>query len=162
MTFNQSYIPKEVKIGYCLKRVKQHIPPPPRCFKCQKYGHHTEAYRRRLTCVKCSEKELHHAEEVCSNEMKCPNSRLDHPAYSRSCDIYKREEILEVKHKKSFSEAKKIHGTEHLRPRYTKGGPNQTEQSRQQIQSSSGETDSIGTNDWPKFQGQLENLHLAV
>ena len=45
------------------------------------------------------------------NEKKYPNCEQDHPANSRSCDIYKKEkEILEVKHKGNvtFLQARKI------------------------------------------------------
>ena len=52
-------------------------------------------------------------EEDCLKEIRCANCPQDHPAYARSCDVYKKEkEILEVKHKKnvSFLEARKIVG----------------------------------------------------
>ena len=39
-TFNQPHTSKEVKISYCLERVKQYITVPLRCFQCQKHGHH--------------------------------------------------------------------------------------------------------------------------
>ena len=39
------------------------VPISLRCFKCQKYGHHKEPCRGRLTCAKCSEKDLDHMEE---------------------------------------------------------------------------------------------------
>ena len=45
LTFNKPQTPKEVKIGYCLERVKQYVPAPLRCFKCQKFGHHRETCR---------------------------------------------------------------------------------------------------------------------
>ena len=64
LTFNKPQTLKEVKIGYCLERVKQYIPAPLRCFKCQKFGHHREACRGRQTCSKCSEKDPDHAEKI--------------------------------------------------------------------------------------------------
>ena len=57
-------------------------------------------------------KDLDHRE--CSNEKKCPKCQQDHLAYSRACDIYKKEkEILAGKHKKNvtFLDASKIKGS---------------------------------------------------
>ena len=57
LTFNQFQTSKEVNIGYCLERVEPYVSAPMRCLKCQKYGHHSEACRRRLISAKCSEKD---------------------------------------------------------------------------------------------------------
>ena len=65
------------------------------------------------TGAKCMEKNPDHMKEDCLKEIECANCRQDHPAYARSCDVYKKEkEILEVKHKRtvSFLEARKIVG----------------------------------------------------
>ena len=103
LIFNKPQTPKEVKIDYCLERV-EYVPPPLRCFKCQKYGHLREACRRPHTCTKCYEKDPDHVEEESFKEITCANIRQDHPAYERSCVVYKREkEIIEVKHKKNVS-----------------------------------------------------------
>ena len=75
LTFNQLHIPKEVTVGYCIKRVKQYFPDPLRCFKCQKYGHYREACRGRHTCVKCDEKGPNHMGEDCLKEIKCLQCR---------------------------------------------------------------------------------------
>ena len=50
-----------------------------------------------------------HMQEKCSNEKKCPNCQQDYLAYSRLCEIYKKE-ILEVKYKRNvtFLETRKI------------------------------------------------------
>ena len=60
-------------------------------------------------------------EEDCLKETRCPNCWQDHLAYSRSCDIYKKDkEILEVKQKKEYNlpESKEnsrvIHGRKHI------------------------------------------------
>ena len=89
-TFNKLRTPNEVKIGYCLERLEQYVPAPLRCFKCQKYGHHREACRGQQICAKCGEKDPDHMEEDCLKEITCANCRQDHPAYERSCIIYKR------------------------------------------------------------------------
>ena len=117
LKFNQPHNPKKVNISYCLKRVKQYVPAPPSFFKCQKYEHRREDCRGRQTCAKCSEKDPDHLEEDSMKQFRYANCRQDHPAYIRSCDVYKKEnEILEVKHKRnvSFLEAWKIVGRKQL------------------------------------------------
>ena len=63
LTFNYPHASKKVKIGSCLEGVEKYVPAPLRCFKCQKYGHHTEACRGRLTWAKCNEKDLDHMDK---------------------------------------------------------------------------------------------------
>ena len=74
-------------------------------------------------------------EEYCSKEIRCQNSRQDHPAYLKSYDIYKKEKkILEIKHKKnvSFLEARNIIASfkekKYLCLYCTKGGYNQSKE----------------------------------
>ena len=88
LIFNQPHTPKEVKIGYCLVRVEQYVQPPPRGFKCQKYGHHREACRGRQTCAKCGKIDPDHVEEDCLKEIRCKNCRQDRMVFDRSCDVY--------------------------------------------------------------------------
>ena len=95
LRFNQSHILKDMKTGYYFERVEQYIPAPLACFRCQKYNHHREGCRGRQICAKITEEDLDHIEDICLKKIKCPNSWQDHPAFSRHCDIYKRErEIL--------------------------------------------------------------------
>ena len=111
LTFNQLRIPKKVKIGYCLERVEQYVSALLKCFKCQKYGHHSEACRGRQTCAKCSENDPDHGREDFLKEIRCANCRQDHPTYSTSYVVYKeRNEITEVKNKKNvfFLKARRI------------------------------------------------------
>ena len=68
LTFNNPHTPNEVKKGYCLQKVEQYVPTPLRFFKCQKYGHHSEACRRRQTWAKCSEKDPDHEEKIAWNK----------------------------------------------------------------------------------------------
>ena len=68
LTFNQPRTPKEVKIG-----LRELSSTSLRCFKCQKYGHHREACRRRQICAKCGEKDPDHLEEDCLKEIRCAN-----------------------------------------------------------------------------------------
>ena len=85
LTFNKPRTPNKEK------RVELYVRAPLRCFKCQKYGHHRETCRGRQTCAKCGEKDQDHVEEDCLKEISCANCRQDHPAYARSCVVYKKE-----------------------------------------------------------------------
>ena len=110
LTFEKPSIPKEIRIGYTVERVEQYIPSPLRCFKCEKFGHHKEICRGRQVCGKCGERDPDHMENECKS-IKCANCHEEHPAFSRSSAIYKKEEeIMFIKHTKNipFSEARKI------------------------------------------------------
>src|SRR5215469_14854446 len=39
LTFKGTYLPSYIYAGYMRMKVRAYIPPPKRCFKCQKYGH---------------------------------------------------------------------------------------------------------------------------
>ena len=163
LTFNKRQTPKEVKIGYCLERVEQYVPPPLRCFKCQKFGHHREACRGRQTCSKCGEKDPDHAEEDCLKEIRCANCQQDHPAYVRTCTVYQKEkEIIEVKHKRnvSFLEARRIVGSYMGESSYATVARradriNDDTKYRTLVE----KLLKLEANDWPKFQEHLKKLH---
>ena len=110
LTFEKPSIPKEIRIGYTIERVEQYIPAPLQCFKCQKFGHHKEICRGYQVCGKCGECDPDQMEHECKS-IKCANCHEEHPAFSRSCTIYKKEkEIMFIKHTKNipFPEARKI------------------------------------------------------
>jgi len=54
LQFTTADLPSEVKVGYMLFRVKQYIPRPLRCFKCNRYGHVANHCRGKLRCSICS------------------------------------------------------------------------------------------------------------
>lgn len=60
LTFEKPIIPKEIRISYTIERVKQFIPAPLQCFKCQKFGHHKD--RGCQVCGKCGERDPNHTE----------------------------------------------------------------------------------------------------
>ena len=116
-TFWHSISPKfsrKEKLDIALKEWSNTSQHPLKCFKCHKYGQHRQSCRRRQTCARCGDKDPDYMEEDCSNEIKCPNCRQNHPAFSRSCDIYKRgKEILKIKHKRkiTFLKTRRILGS---------------------------------------------------
>ncbi|KAM7307598.1 hypothetical protein ISCGN_011234 [Ixodes scapularis] len=108
LTFNSTTLPETMKAGYLQCRVQPYVPNPQRCFKCLRFGHGSRNCRGRDTCAKCSTKE--HATDACDNEPHCANCSGNHPAYSRSCPMWKDEkEVLKLKVTENISyvEAKK-------------------------------------------------------
>ena len=110
LTFEKPSITKEIRIGYTIERVEQYIPASLRCFKCQKFGHHKEICRGCQVCGKCGEHDPDHMENECKS-IKCANCHEEHPAFSRTCAIYKKEKkVMFIKHTKNipFLETRKI------------------------------------------------------
>ena len=68
ITFNKSSLPK---VGYNLIKVNPYIPNPPRCFNCQKFGHHETKCLKSPVCKKCGESGSDHIELSCNNPIKC-------------------------------------------------------------------------------------------
>ncbi|XP_068250350.1 arginine-glutamic acid dipeptide repeats protein-like [Palaemon carinicauda] len=74
-------------------RVADYIPPPTRCFNCQRFGHHKSQCQHETRCGVCSEK---HETEVCITKhennqptiAKCPNCPADHHAWNKRCPAF--------------------------------------------------------------------------
>ena len=74
-------------------------------------------------CAKCGEKDPDHIEGDCLKEIRCANNWQDHPAYARSCDVYKKEkEILPGRKGNSRG----LHGRKQLCFCYTESRCNQS------------------------------------
>ncbi|KAM7309799.1 uncharacterized protein ISCGN_006784 [Ixodes scapularis] len=102
LTFEKTSLPPTVKAGYINCKVRPYVPNPLRCFRCQRYGHGSRACRGRETCARCSGTD--HTADNCNLDYKCANCNADHPAYSRSCNHFKKEkEILALKVKENIS-----------------------------------------------------------
>lgn len=54
LTFDEIKLPERVFIGYMSYEVKMYIPPPLRCYKCQRFGHVAAVYKGKQRCSKCS------------------------------------------------------------------------------------------------------------
>lgn len=110
LTFDSTTLPQTVKAGYLNCRVRPYIPNPRRCFRCQRFGHGTASCRGKATCAKCARTD--HPTDNCGNNTTiCVNCQGPHPAYSRSCPVWKREkEIISLKEDNiSYTEARKRH-----------------------------------------------------
>ena len=129
LTFAHFALPEKISIGWTIYDVREYIPNPRRCFKCQRYGHGSKACRSQDDrCANCGE--FGHVDRNCSNPTNCCNCEEAHPSYSKKCKTYIREkEILTVmtKDKTSYLEAKKKLGftTPPRRP-YANANQNET------------------------------------
>jgi len=96
MQFTTTDLPSEVTLGYMLFRVKQYIPRPLRCFKCNRYGHVANHCQGKLRCSICSGE--HKYRECSAAAPKCPKCVGSHSANVKMFPRYQREtEILKLK-----------------------------------------------------------------
>lgn len=63
--FQDEKLPERVKIGYMSYFVSKYVPPPLRCYKCQRYGH--IVCRGKQRCAKCGGE---HRYEECGENVK--------------------------------------------------------------------------------------------
>lgn len=109
LTFEEDKLPDKVFIGYMSYDVKVYIPPPLRCFKCQRYGHVAAICKGKQRCSKCSgEHEYGKCEE--GVKLKCCNCGGEHNAAYGGCEANKRlQEVQRIKVVQgvSFAEATK-------------------------------------------------------
>lgn len=65
--FQGSVLPERVKVGCMSFQVRPYIPPPLRCYKCQRYGHIAAVCKGKQRCPKCGED---HRVEDCKENVK--------------------------------------------------------------------------------------------
>lgn len=53
LALDEDKLPERIRIGYVSYVVRPYIPPPTRCFKCQRFGHTAVACRAKAHCAKC-------------------------------------------------------------------------------------------------------------
>ena len=117
--FDKLQCPEGVDINRNWFKVREFIPPPLRCFRCQKYEHAVRGCRDKggPTCQRCGEKgheklEFNDQRVVvnrCNRPMKCANCGREHEAGDRECQKqkdYKRVNEIKVNQKLSMQEAK--------------------------------------------------------
>jgi hypothetical protein len=84
--FDEEKLPERVYVGFLSYVVRPFIPPPLRCFKCQKYGHVAAVCRGRQRCAKCGgEHEYGNCEE--GVKPKCCNCGGEHSAGYGGCQV---------------------------------------------------------------------------
>lgn len=87
--------------------VRPYIPPPMRCFKCQRFGHIAAACKSKLRCAKYGGE---HEYGKCERgvKIKCCNCGGEHSAAYKGCDAHKKAvqiQNVKVKEKLTYVEA---------------------------------------------------------
>lgn len=80
LTVNTPNLPKTIKAAMYRLPVRQYIPPPLRCFKCQKFGHTSARCTFKQICVYGNP--LHEGRS-CSKPITCINCKGEHSAISK-------------------------------------------------------------------------------
>jgi len=128
--FEGSNLPTRVKIGFVSFLVREFIPPPLRCFNCQRMGHTANFCKGRMRCAKCGgEHEYDKCEE--GVVIKCCNCGGGHSAAYAGCPV--QQEAREVQKVKSgqnltYAEAvRKVKGKSKGEPKVTNAPGNRIE-----------------------------------
>ena len=115
------YLPDRIKIGWDSYRVREFIPDPMRCMKCQQFaGHKAANCRAAQKCPICAGP---HAFERCpqsapdreaERQPRCPNCSGAHSAAYRGCPAYKQaKEIVNIKFAEKISYADAVRQYHH-------------------------------------------------
>ncbi|KAJ0003125.1 hypothetical protein NQD34_018165 [Periophthalmus magnuspinnatus] len=112
LEFREVVLPERVKVGCLSFPVREFVPPPLRCYKCQLYGHIAAVCRGKQRCPKCGGE---HRIEECSKtaQVKCCNCGGQHTATFGGCEVRKKAvEVEKVKQAENITYAeavKKVH-----------------------------------------------------
>ena len=115
ITFERTTIPSEIKVAYHRVKVRQYMPYPMRCFKCQRFGHITKYCKSKSACSQCSSED-HIDKECSSDERLCMNCKGQRPSYSSACPKYNEEKeirALKIRNNVTFGEARKAYRAAH-------------------------------------------------
>ena len=108
LTFDSNHLPEEVYIGWKACDVREYIPRPRRCFKCQGFQHSSTTCRSEVSyCVNCGQQSH---DTPCNGPPNCRNCNEAHQASSKECFYYKLAlEIitLQTRNKLTYHEARK-------------------------------------------------------
>ena len=95
ISFEGRVLPETIVVAGQRLSVKEYVPTPRQCNKCWKYGHSVKYCKTDIyICPICSGKG--HQKDRCNqiNNRMCINCQGSHPAFSRSCVHYKREQLI--------------------------------------------------------------------
>ena len=95
IAFEGRALPDTVVIGGQRLSVREYLPTPRQCIKCWRYGHGIKYCKSDLyVCPICSVRG--HQKDSCNQSTRkvCVNCLGEHPAFSRSCSQYKREQLI--------------------------------------------------------------------
>lgn len=110
LTFDTPRQVKEIKLGYQVTEVREYIPNPKRCLKCQRFGHIQKLCKSVEVCSICLD-EMHKKDNCHAPTPKCMNCNNipPHQSSSRECPTFKEElevQKIIVRTRKTYREAK--------------------------------------------------------
>lgn len=116
LEFDSAVLPEKVKVGCLSFPVREFVPPPLRCYKCQLYGHVAAVCRGKQRCPRCSGD--HRVEECGGNcDFKCCNCGEQHAVTYGGCEVRKKAvEIQKVKVASSISYAEAVRKVQEQNP----------------------------------------------
>ncbi len=84
----EKIMPTEVQMGWIKYKVKEYIPQPLRCFKCQRTGHTAQQCKWKQRCAECGGE---HDYGKCNKDakLKCCNCGGEHSAAYAGCVVQK-------------------------------------------------------------------------
>ena len=88
-------MPSEIRIGWLNYKVREYIPQPLRCFKCQNMGHTAQQCTWRQRCAKCG---CEHEYGKCNKDAKLKGCNWEHSAAFTGCVVQRRaKEVQRIK-----------------------------------------------------------------
>ncbi|XP_073730159.1 uncharacterized protein [Misgurnus anguillicaudatus] len=108
LEFREQRLPERIMVGFMSFYVREYIPPPIRCFKCQRYGHVAAICKGSQRCGKCGG---NHEYGQCGDGAvrKCCNCGGDHTAAYGGCPARKKAVVVQqVKTNKNLSYAEAV------------------------------------------------------
>lgn len=106
--FDERVLPTRIRIGYMSHQVRPYIPPPLRCFKCQKFGHVAAICRGKKRCGKCGGEDHEYGQCQENASVKCCNCGGAHSAAYKGCQAHKRAaevQRVKIEEKVTYAEA---------------------------------------------------------
>ena len=108
LSMREERLPTRIRVGYMSYQVREYIPPPLRCFKCQKFGHVAAICRGKARCGKCGGEDHEYGKCEQGTKVRCCNCGGEHSAAYKGCDAHKRAaevQRIKVEEKVTYAEA---------------------------------------------------------
>lgn len=110
LDFQEKVLPENVKVGFLSYKVRAYVPPPLRCYKCQRYGHIAAGCKGKQACGKCGG-EHEYGKCIEGTALKCVNCGGAHSVTYGGCEVRKKAEEVQkmrVSRDISYAEAARV------------------------------------------------------